>query len=260
MNISKLKCFGINDKSGNIAYVIDNDSFDDNGRQSFAKDMNVSVCVFINNILNDTVKVSFFYPDKQSPLCLHGILALAKVFFTRYTTVHKFVVENIAGKKVFVSLDNDKIYLELSPEYIRSGDVHLLDVMPLLGITNEYVVGLPVVSSVGSPKLLLEISSKEKLFALTPDLKLIDLWSKRLLINGICVYYINNDKELTIRNFNHLYSDLEDSATGVAALALCFYLKQNIIVSQGSNLGNYCELKTIFCGDKVLLTGNVNFF
>ncbi len=257
MIITKLKCFGSDRKTGNLAYVIENDAMSEAARQQFAFEQNVPVCVFIDNIDGSKLELSFFYPHKKSPLCLHGSLAAAKVFFAKNPDINCIQIVSSMGKILTASLDNgEAIFLELVPEFIRDGAEYLTDASKLLGIDVDDILIKPLVASVGSPKLIVKINSKEKLFALKPDLAALNLWNELVAINGIYAYCLE-DGIIFARNFNHLDEKIEDSATGVAAAALSFALSESIKVIQGVNLGNRCMLEVRFDGGTVKLTGNV---
>ncbi|AUR51369.1 PhzF family phenazine biosynthesis protein [Aquella oligotrophica] len=257
MIITQLKCFGSDAKTGNLAYVIESDTMDEVARQQFAFEQNVPVCVFIDSMDGSKLELSFFYPHKKSPLCLHGSLAAAKVFFARNPHSTCIQIVSSMGKILTASLDNGEvIFLELVPEFIRDGGGYIDDVSKLLGIDLDDILIKPLVASVGSPKLIVKINSKEKLFSLKPDLAALNLWNEHVAINGIYAYY-QEDKVIFARNFNHLDEKIEDSATGVAAAALGYALSASIKVIQGGNLDNSCVLDVRFENDTIKLTGNV---
>jgi PhzF family phenazine biosynthesis protein len=256
MVITKLKCFGSDAKTGNLAYVIENDAMDEVARQRFAFEQNVPVCVFIDSIDGSKLELSFFYPHKKSPLCLHGSLAAAKVFFNKNPEITNIQIISSMGKTLTTSLYNQEmIFLELVPEFIRDGGEYIDDACKLLGIGIDDILIKPLVASVGSPKLIVKVA-KEKLFSLKPDLAALNVWNELVGINGIYAYCVENEA-IFARNFNHLDEKIEDSATGVAAAALSYALSASIKVIQGVNLDNSCVLDVRFDGDVVKLTGNV---
>jgi Predicted epimerase, PhzC/PhzF homolog len=104
-----------------------------------------------------------------------------------------------------------------------------------------------------------ELESVTDLFELKPNLSAIVGWGKLQAINGIYVY-LNNSPQIIGRNFNHLDPLLEDSATGVAAGALCAYLQRDLEVHQGQNLNNHCLINAYYSPDQILISGQVYTF
>ena len=256
METYKYKCFGSDQQTGNVAYVIIDEQMSGVERQNFATQINVPVVVFIDKIANDVVNVSFYYPHKISPLCLHGSLATAKFLFSTHTSLQQLTIESSFGKKILATKNNDAISLQMNFEYIQDGEQYREQTGKLLNINTDNIANKIIISSVGSPKLLVEVKSKDALFDLSPDLQAIDSWNKQTCINGIYAY-CHHDGKIYARNFNHLDAKLEDSATCVAASALCYYLKRNIAVLQGYNLANPCQLNVVYDLDKIALSGLV---
>lgn len=255
MQMYNYKCFGSNDTSGNLATVISDYSESEIDRQRLAKHLNVPVCVFIDDVIDKTLKVSFFYPDKATPLCLHGALAVAQWFFIHNVSVIQMTIATSASKHIVARKIEQHIFLELVPEFTDIAAKYKNLASNLLELSTDDILNA-VVASVGSPKLLVELESKEQLFALTPNLVAVDVWGKQNSINGIYAYY-QDQQFIYARNFNHVIAENEDVATGVAASALCAYLERDIIVRQGINLGNDCELNVCYMADKLQLSGLV---
>ena len=113
MQISKFLCFGSNKHTGNLAYVIVDDNMSHSQRQEFAKQSNTPVCIFIDKTINNITTVSFYYPNKISPLCLHGALAVAQMTFTNNPQLTEFTIESSFGKQVIAKCNDWKISLIL---------------------------------------------------------------------------------------------------------------------------------------------------
>ena len=67
-----------------------------------------------------------------------------------------------------------------------------------------HLLSPPVIASVGSPKLLLEVADSTTLRALRPNLELIADWGRLHGVNGCYVYCKLADGHYEGRNFNHL--------------------------------------------------------
>ncbi|MEJ7807664.1 MAG: PhzF family phenazine biosynthesis protein, partial [Telluria sp.] len=113
----------------------------------------------------------------------------------------------------------------------------------------------PLLSSVGSPKLLLEVADQATLHALTPPLADTVAWSKEHGVNGCYVYCRTGEHAYEGRNFNHPDPGGEDCATGVAAGALSAWLGQGLVMLQGAMLGNPCRMLTRVDGKDIYIGG-----
>ena len=260
MKVYHLQGFGIDATSGNKADVIIADRFDELARQAYAADTAIPVCVFIDNLTLGQLKVSFYYPHRQSPLCLHGSLAAAKVYFDIFPNETELQLISSFGKQIRVSKNEyNEIYLQAKADFVQPANEYFLQISNFLGCDEQQIIGELVISSVGSPKLLVQLVDVDCLFSLQPDLTAIVEWGKIQQINGIYAYS-NSNGIINGRNFNHLESGLEDSATGVAVGALSLYLQQDIKVHQGWNLGNKCLIIAKYLSaDEIIISGNVTY-
>jgi predicted PhzF superfamily epimerase YddE/YHI9 len=125
----------------------------------------------------------------------------------------------------------------------------------LLGEPDLQLASPPLLSSVGSTKLLIEVADRATLHALAPPLHRIVDWGKEHGVGGCYVYCRVGEDEFEGRNFNHLDPAREDAATGVAAGALCAWLERDIVVHQGAHLGNPCTILARIDGQAVLVGG-----
>ena len=247
--------FGSAPQTGNQALVIDKHNFSAEQKQFFAHEQNLPVCVFIDNNLAMDFRIDFYYPHRQSPLCLHGSLAAAKFFFRNYPELNQALITTKLGQQIQIQQNNGSISLVVKPEIIAPKGFEYVEIAELLKLNPDKIKDVNL-ESVGSPKLLVEIDSVADLFELKPNLAAIIEWGKLRDINGIYVYF-NNYSEITGRNFNHLDPLLEDSATGVAAGALCTYLQRDLEVHQGQNLNNHCIINAYYLPDQILISGQV---
>src|SRR5450830_1329951 len=79
MTVHLLKCFGAEPGGGNPALVIENDHSGETARQTYARERNVSACVFIDRQPDGAIVLDYFYPHTRSPLCLHATLAATHI-------------------------------------------------------------------------------------------------------------------------------------------------------------------------------------
>jgi PhzF family phenazine biosynthesis protein len=250
-----LRCFGTTADTGNRALVVEQHNFSSAQKQAFATMQNLPVCVFIDNNSATNFSVDFYYPHRQSPLCLHGSLAAAKLFFNFYSDLNQAVLLTAAGRRIKIQQHNSQISLAVIPQVLVDQFFDQQEIAQLLSINLAQVKDIRL-ASVGSPKLLVELDSLATLFALKPDLHAIVAWGKLNAINGIYAYY-RDLARVTGRNFNHLDAGVEDSATGVAAGSLCLALQMDLEVYQGQNLNNPCLIQACYSASEISLSGNI---
>ena len=125
----------------------------------------------------------------------------------------------------------------------------------LLGEPGLLPASPALLSSVGSPKLLIEVANTGVLHALRPPLARIVEWGKDNGVNGCYVYCVVGKDEYEGRNFNHLDPAREDTATGVAAGALSAWLGRGIIMRQGAAMANPCRILTSVSGNDIYVGG-----
>lgn len=83
MQLSLLQGFGINQYTGNKALIITEHELNAKQKQDFARKQNLPVSIFVDDDSAGNFTVDFYYPHRQSPMCLHGSLAAAKMYFNQ---------------------------------------------------------------------------------------------------------------------------------------------------------------------------------
>jgi PhzF family phenazine biosynthesis protein len=248
MQVQEVKCFGRRTGEGNSALVLRGGPGDEAGRQAFARGSGVSACVFIDGAVLD-----YYYPHMRSPLCLHATLAAAHVLFEQQGSEAPVTVKTaLRGQPLMLSREGEELFVALGRQAVVALAPEPDLVAELLAAPALVLASAPVVASVGSPKLLVEVKDSAALQALKPDLARIVAWGKDAGVNGLYVYCRMGERVYEGRNFNHLDPALEDSATGVAAGALTALLGRGIDLYQG---GQRCLIRTRIDGDAILIGG-----
>lgn len=241
-----LNCFcGSDESAGNPAAVYIDSVLNDNQKQHIATKLNLPVTVFITGSDSKSPGIEYYYPNKKMPLCLHGTLAAAYVFFKKYDRKDGvFLTAN--GKELkFQKNLNDYFSVEVFPDHISKPHIPLSLVSDFFNVdVKDLSNTLPLtVASVGSPKLLIPVPANI-LLELKPNYSEIEKWSIKNKVNGLYVY--SNDllesNMFLARGFNPMGGHNEDAATGVAAGALSSVLKRSLIVEQGHALGKPCRI------------------
>jgi PhzF family phenazine biosynthesis protein len=267
MQTHRLLCFGARPGAGNPALVIEDGPSEADARQALAREHGTT-CVFVDEYAGDDAvpRIDYFYPHMRSPLCLHATLAVAAVLFARPGAPATIEVETAMkgqrlallreGREGHEGREGGDYFVRLAPQSVPAADVSRALAEQLLRGPGV-LLGSPLVASVGSPKLLVQVRDVETLHALAPDLAAIAGWGKANGVNGIYAWCERLDAADSYegRNFNHLDPQLEDSATGVAAGALTVALGRGLALRQGRATGRDCLIRTRVENDTVLVGG-----
>ena len=288
MKIHRLKCFGRTEDTGNVALVIENGPLSEADRRAFAQAQQVPAAVFVDTNAAEIPQLDYYYPHTRSPLCLHATLAASAVFFARQTDQHqlRFVtrmrqqvieVERDVGPFLSPGRSQDKkapprgaasgdsrvalghFFITVTAQACPSVTIDIQHTAYLLKAEPSDVVSVRGPTSVGSPKLLVEMADERRLRALRPRLAEIADWSRAHGVSGIYAYCRLADGLYAGRNFNHLDPALEDAATGVAAGALALMREESITLQQGDALDQPCTLLTRYLGQTIQIGGRAAF-
>ncbi|SHG47231.1 PhzF family phenazine biosynthesis protein [Massilia sp. CF038] len=251
MQTHLIRCFGAHPGSGNVAMVIEDGPATPAERQVFAAAQACSACVFLD--AGEVMEADFYYPHTRSPLCLHATLAAAHVLFERGGPT--VLTTAMRGQLLPLMQTAQGMFVSVRRQAVAPIGVDAALAVHLLGAPALQLAASPLLSSVGSPKLLIAVRDRAALHALQPPLARIVDWGKTHGVNGCYVYCQTGEREYEGRNFNHLDPALEDHATGVAAGALSAWLGHGLTLYQGAALGNPCRIDTVFDRDTVLVGG-----
>jgi PhzF family phenazine biosynthesis protein len=253
MHVHALRCFGAAPGHGNVALVVEQGPTTSSARQAFATEQNKSACVFLDQPADgESWQVDYYYPHARSPLCLHATLAAAAVLIPRG---HTQLVTSMRQQPVKLRHEGSLIFVGVRKQPVAPLGIDPWLPAQLLGEPDLRLASAPLLSSVGSPKLLIEVGNSATLHALRPRLDRITDWSKQHGVSGCYVYCRVGDDVYEGRNFNHADPALEDSATGVAAGALSAWLGRGLTMLQGHMLGNPCRIATTLEGSDIFVGG-----
>ena len=257
MQVTTLRCFGAAPGHGNIAQVIENGPLAVIERQAFARDSGYSATVFLTPGASEHAPwvADYFYPHARSPLCLHASLAAAHVLCSRQPETSVMLETAMRGQLLMLSRGADGTFVSVRQQAVAPLGIDAGLPARLLGAPDLRLASPALLSSVGSPKLLLEVADRAVLHALTPPLADIMAWGRENGVNGCYVYCRTGEDEYEGRNFNHPDPAREDSATGVAAGALAAWLGRGLVMLQGAALGNPCRIVTRIVGKEICIGG-----
>ena len=251
MQVQEVTCFGVRAGEGNRALVVQGGPPGEAERQAFARAGDASACVYIDGDVLD-----YYYPHMRSPLCLHATLAAAHVLFAQQGTDAPITVTTaLRGQSLTLSREGNAIFVALRRQPVDALAPAVKLVTELLAAPGLALASAPMLASVGSPKLLVEVKDSATLHGLRPDLARIVTWGKANGVNGCYVYCRTGESAYEGRNFNHLDAALEDRATGVAAGALGAWLGRGLTMRQGQAMGNPCQILALVDGETIYVGG-----
>ena len=252
MHVATVRCFGAAPGFGNLAQVIEDGPPAVEDRHALARASGHSAVVFLSP--PDTGRwawlADYYYPHARSPLCLHASLAAAHVLRSRQRGAPVTLQTAMRGQMLTLSGESGGTFARVRRQAVAPIGIAAGLPARLLGEPDLRLASPALLSSVGSPKLLLEVADRAALYALKPPLADIVAWGKKNGVNGCYVYCrigeheCEHEYEYEGRNFNHLDPAGEDSATGVAAGALSAWLGRGLVMLQGAMLGNPCRIVT----------------
>ena len=263
MDLVRYQCFGATPHNGSDALLVcgpEVANWSPAERHAFTVDQKAHACVFVDHNASGAgvASLDFYYPHTRSPLCLHASIAAARhVWGDRQHDDSLSLVTAMNQQALVFDRQNEDVYVSVEPVPVVDPDITVQQLAGLLRCDASALMGSPVVASIGSAKLLVEVPDSTMLRALRPDLDAIVAWGRANGVNGCYVYTRLAANQYEGRNFNHLDERLEDTATGVAAGALSVSLGQDLTVYQGEALGNPCMIRTSLANGKVRVGGRV---
>lgn len=253
MQVHELRIFGAMPGKGNSALVIEHGPASQAERQAFAAAQNKGACVFITaGSQGQAFDADFYYPHARSPLCLHATLAATHVLCARGPATLRTAMR---GQLLQLALGQGGAFAGVQRQAVAPIGIDRALAPRLLGEPGLAPASAPLLSSVGSAKLLIEVADSATLHALRPPLERIAEWSRDTGVSGCYVYCRIGEHKYEGRNFNHIDAALEDSATGVAAGALAAWLRHDLVLLQGAALGNPCRILARVEGDTIWVGG-----
>lgn len=257
MQVATVRCFGAAPGHGNIAQVVEKGPLTIEERQAYARAGGHSATVFLTPPDSEDAAwvADYYYPHARSPLCLHASLAAAHLLCSSHGGASVTLQTAMRGQRLTLSRGPEGTFASVRKQAVAP--VGIAPGLPaqLLGEPDLRLVSPALLSSVGSPKLLLEVADRAALHALRPPLADIVAWGKEHGVNGCYVYCQTGEHEYEGRNFNHLDPAGEDCATGVAAGALSAWLGRSLVLLQGAMLGNPCRILTRVDGKDIHIGG-----
>lgn len=226
VNTKAISAFTINGRGGNIAgLVLDAGQYTKEQKQQIAAKSNFSETAFVSHSDIADFKLEFFTPVKQIAHCGHATIATFS-----YLKSQGLIEEDSSSKETIdgtreIFFDGDRAFMEQNAGQWNYTDDDA-EVAESLNITRDYFASTPVRVSTGNHFILVELKSEEHLAAIKPDFEKISTISEKYNLVGFYVFVRTPDADTiaTTRMFAPLYGIEEESATGMAAGPLAWWL------------------------------------
>ncbi len=251
MDVYVTSAFCKNNSGGNKAGIVF-DSTDLTSEQKIqtAKELGFSETAFLSASQVADVKLQYFTPTEEVPLCGHAtIAAFSTLRLLNMLNKQTYTIETGAGI-LHIRIKKDGLILMEQNCPIYSD---ILDANLMVDCVEDHFIKhkLPIqIISTGLKDIMLPICSVGHLQQLTPNFEKIAALCKERNVVGIHAFTLLEQSEITAicRNFAPLYGIDEESATGTASCALACYLfkyyqkQKQYIFEQGHNLGQISRI------------------
>lgn len=243
--------FSKNNNGGNKAgVVLETTNLTAIQKMKIAKMLGYSETAFISESNLADLKLEYFTPTEEVPLCGHATIASFVVLqILNMLKKDEYTIETKAGILNIQIKEDGMILMEQNcPQYF---DILNSEIFKEC-LENHYIKdSLPIqIVSTGLKDILLPIDSINHLEALNPQFEIMSDISEKYEVVGVHAFTLVNHSDITAicRNFAPLYGINEESATGTSNCALASYLfkyyekKKQYIFEQGYNLNEISRI------------------
>lgn len=257
-----VQAFTLDGQGGNGAGVAigDCEALDADARQAIARRLNLSETVFPTSSDLADIRLEYFTPEGEVPLCGHATIA----YFTALRELgmlkgDSFAIHTGAGV-LKVTIEGDMTFMEQNlPQFAEHIPVCEFEKCFAGFIPHERLI--PQKVSTGLWDIMLPVRDVRTLYQMAPDFQAIRDISRRYGCVGIHAFALaktdsSEGLSAVCRNFAPLYGIDEESATGTSNCALACYLHRNGIsldeysFAQGFNLGMPSRISVRLKADK----------
>lgn len=207
---------------------------DDELMRKTAAELRYSETAFIKKLNEKDFQVRYFTPASEVDLCGHATIASFGCLREAgiISPGSKYTCRTLAGD-LCISVLEDSVLMDMAyPRHIETINSHtaLRELYEIMGISldDAPVELLPEIISTGLPDIIMPVSSRYALAAITPDFKALADLSDRYSVTGVHAFAPGYGSVASFcRNFAPLYDIDEEAATGTSSGALAYYIHRN---------------------------------
>ena len=235
MKIYVASAFSKDNSGGNKAGVcLTAGGLNEEQKKKISAELGYAETVFISESNNADLKLEYFTPSEEVPLCGHATIAAFTVMKKRgLLNKYQYKIETKAGI-LSINIRVNKFFMEQNkPQFFDKIDSDIFDnCFDIKVVSNEYSAQIV---STGLRDIMLPVKDLETLNTMNPNFDEIKRISSEYDTIGIHAFTIQGDR-IIVRNFAPLYDVPEESATGTGNCALACYLFNNNIIKKDEYL------------------------
>lgn len=247
VSVMVVNAFTYNGDGGNPAgVVLDADAYSQEQKQEIARLAGFPETAFVSRSDVADRKLEFFTPNKQIAHCGHATVAtFSYLNQLGEITTRQSSKETIDGNRTII-LEDGKAYMEQKPDFFCTlSRTEIEDVMASLDLTEDDILDgyQPIISNTGVSFIIIPLAEMASLAKIKTDLDAINSMSEKHDLIGYYAFSmdaVDEGHDVTTRMFAPRYAIPEESATGMAAGNLGYYLYEQmnmkvdeIIIEQG---------------------------
>ena len=270
MDFRRIAAFSDGDIGGNPAGVWIGDALpDDATMQRLAREIGYSETVFTAPS-KKAWRVRYFSPESEVPFCGHATIALGAalaldhgdgMYALALNDAHITVEGRRSGERLSATLQSPHTHSQAADPALTADALALFD---CASSDLDWRIP-PAIASAGATHLLLALSSRKKLAAMSYDLDAGRKLMQRARVVTIALVHAETPQRFHARNAFASGGVYEDPATGAAAAALAGYLRDiswphhgAIDIVQGEDMGSRSLLHAEFtrvAGSSIRVSG-----
>lgn len=247
VSVMVVNAFTYNGEGGNPAGVVLNaDQYSQAEKQEIARLAGFPETAFVSQSDVADRKLEFFTPNKQIAHCGHATIAT----FSYLNQIGELVSKNSSKETIDgirdIMLTDGKAFMEQKPQFFKTiSNREISAVMTSLSLSTDDIMDgyQPMITNTGVSFIIIPLSSREALKNIKTDLETINRISEQHDLIGFYAFSmdaVDMGHDVTTRMFAPRYAIPEESATGMAAGNLGYYLYEQmnmkmpeIVIEQG---------------------------
>lgn len=247
VSVMVVNAFTMNGEGGNPAgVVLGADNYTQAQKQEIAKRAGFPETAFVSESNVADKKLEFFTPNKQIAHCGHATVATFSYLNQIGEITHKHSSKETIDGNRDILLEDGMAFMEQKPEFFKDiTDEEVGDVMKSLSLSVDDVKAgfRPIISNTGVSFLIIPLKDRRSLKAIKTNLDFIERISEKYDLIGFYAFSddaVDANHDVTTRMFAPRYAIPEESATGMAAGNLSYYLynhmdykRDQIVIEQG---------------------------
>lgn len=261
MTLYEIKAFTRDNKGGNLAGVVLDNTLDVKTKQAIAKQANYSETVFVSKVNDNEFDVSYYTPTVEVEFCGHATIAAAYLLNQQDSSLNKLLFNTLEGQ-VTILIEASKVFIDM-PAYSYIKELDQEQVAQVLDLKVEQIKTKPEIVKVGLADIMVQVDNLKTLNNLKLDLDKVSDYSIQQNVTGFHILAIEND-QYYVRNFAPAVGIDEESATGTSNAAMFAYLlkqkliKENSVINflQGDSMNEPSLISVKYKNDKIWVGGN----